>query len=108
MEESHAYRHYIYANREPANDPIGYIPYFQKLTTQKSDGVPRQTYFFEPVELCLKCNDGLGMSDDFKQCLPCPSPCITCYFAKNYSCLTVKGGGGGGGGNGDCSGFIDS
>ena len=66
MEASKAYKQYIYGNREAANDPIGYISYFQKLTTQKSDGVPRQTDFFEPVEICLKCNDGLGMSDDFK------------------------------------------
>lgn len=91
MEASKPYKQYIYGNREPANDPIGYIPYFQKLTTQKSDGVPRQTDFFEPIEICLKCNDGLGMSDDFKSCLPCPAPCKTCFLAKSYSCLKVEG-----------------
>lgn len=28
------------------------------------------------------------MSDNFTACLPCPPPCLTCYMAKNYSCLT--------------------
>lgn len=29
-----------------ANDPVGYIPYFQQLTTQTNDGIPRETDFF--------------------------------------------------------------
>lgn len=38
---SQAYRYYIYDNLETANDPVGYIPYFQQLTTQNNDGIPR-------------------------------------------------------------------
>jgi hypothetical protein len=41
MTASEAYKYYIYDNFEQANDPIGYMPYFQELTTHKSDGIPR-------------------------------------------------------------------
>ena len=39
--DSAAYEHYTYFGRQPANDPVGYIPYFQYLTTGKHDGIPR-------------------------------------------------------------------
>jgi len=38
---SQAYRYFIYGNVEVANDPVGYIPYFQQLTTYTNDGIPR-------------------------------------------------------------------
>lgn len=55
IEASQPYKHYIYDGMEPANDPVGYIPYFQKLTVMKSDGIPRETFFFEPQWVCMKC-----------------------------------------------------
>lgn len=30
------------------------------------------------------------MSSNFSSCLPCPSPCLTCYMALNNSCLTLQ------------------
>lgn len=90
MDNSESYKYYTYFNIERANDPIGYMPYFQQLTTQKNDGIPRQTHFFTPEWVCLKCNAGYGLSSDFKRCLPCPQECSTrlCYMARNDSCLT--------------------
>ena len=73
MTISESYKFYIYDNFEQANDPVGYMPYFQELTTRKSDGIPRQNGFFNPSWICLKCNDGYGLSNDLKQCLPCPT-----------------------------------
>lgn len=73
-----------------ANDPVGYIPYYQSITVRKTDGLFRDTEFYYPVWTCLKCNDGYGLSNNFTQCLPCPDPCLTCYMALNISCLTLK------------------
>lgn len=72
MDASQSYGYYIYNKEEFLNDPISYMPYFQNLTLFKSDNIPRQSNFFTPEWICLKCNDGYGLSDDFKQCLPCP------------------------------------
>ena len=88
--ESISYKNYIYFGYEAANDPVGFIPYFQQLTTLKNAGLPRYTDFYEPIWTCYKCKDTYGLSDDKKKCLPCPDPCITCYYAKSYSCLTTK------------------
>ena len=41
IDESIPYDYYTYFGRQAANDPIGFIPYFQQLTTQKNDGIPR-------------------------------------------------------------------
>ena len=66
IEASQPYKHYIYGGLEPANDPVGYIPYFQKLTILSTDGIPRETSFFEPEWVCLKCNKGMGLSANHK------------------------------------------
>ena len=46
IKASKPYEEYIYGGREAANDPVGYIPVFQDLTTRSNDGVPRETEFF--------------------------------------------------------------
>ena len=50
----------------------------------------RLSNFYHPSWTCLKCNDGKGMTDDFSSCIDCPSPCKTCYLAKNTSCITLQ------------------
>ena len=87
---SEPYKFYTFEGRETPNDPVGHIPIFQQLTSRKNDGQFRDSEFFHPVWTCLKCVDGMGLSDNHKSCLACPSPCLTCYEAKNTSCLTVQ------------------
>ena len=36
MEQHDSYKYYIFNGLEVANDPVGYIPYFQNLTSRKS------------------------------------------------------------------------
>lgn len=92
IKNSNPYAYFIYNGLEYGNDPVGYIPYFQSITIYNgvTDGLYRDDTFFEPQWTCLKCIDGQGLSDDFLSCSPCPDPCITCYMAQNYSCLTEK------------------
>ena len=87
---SQPYKFYTVDGKEPANDPVGYIPYYQNLTVRKTDGLFRDAEFYYPSWTCLKCINGFGLSPNFSQCLPCPEPCLTCYIASNVSCLTVK------------------
>lgn len=84
------YVYYMLNGKEYANDPVGYIPYYQQLTTRRSDGLFRDSEIFNPSWTCLKCLDGMGLSQNFLECLPCPDPCQTCYMAMNNSCLSVK------------------
>jgi hypothetical protein len=92
IEKNKAYGFYILGNTEYSNDPVGYIPYFQKITSSRriTDGLFRENSFFEPEWTCLKCDDGFGLAENGKKCIPCPLPCITCYLAQNNSCLTKK------------------
>ena len=64
IENNNPYKYYIFNNLEPANDPVGYIPYFQKITSSRrvTDGMFRENSFFEPRWTCLKCADGFGLS----------------------------------------------
>ena len=77
IEKSDAYKHYIYFDSQKENDPVGYIPYYQKLTSASKihDGWPRETHFFEPKWTCLKCSEGYGLNEDSTRCLPCPNVC---------------------------------
>lgn len=90
---SKPYAFYTYDNNEPKNDPVGFIPVFQDLTSRTNDGIPRGTDFFDVQWVCLKCNDGYGLASDFKSCLPCPAVCEEnlCYMARNDSCLKTPG-----------------
>jgi hypothetical protein len=74
------------------NDPIGYIPVYQELISQVNDGVSRSAEFYRSTWICLKCKDGMGLSNDSLSCLPCPTPCLTCYKALPNSCLTKNTG----------------
>jgi hypothetical protein len=42
-DNSNPYKYYIDNDIEPANDPVGYIPYFQELTSynKNTDGLYR-------------------------------------------------------------------
>jgi hypothetical protein len=92
IEKNKAYGYYIFSSTEYANDPVGYIPYFQKITSSRrlTDGLFRENSFFEPDWVCLKCDDGYGLEENGKKCVACPKACITCYLALNSSCLTKK------------------
>ena len=87
VQNSDPYYFLTFNGKAAQNDPVGYIPVFQQLTSRKNDGLFRNTDFYNPVWTCLKCADGMGLSPDFSQCLPCPSPCANCYMARNDSCL---------------------
>ena len=41
MDASESYGYYIYNKEEYRNDPISYMPYYQKFTIFKSDNIPR-------------------------------------------------------------------
>lgn len=90
ISKSDSYSYYTFSGKEPANDPVGYIPYYQQITKRKNDGQFRESGLILPSWTCLKCSNGFGLSNNFTQCLACPTPCVTCYMAQNYSCLTQK------------------
>lgn len=87
---SSSYNLYTFLGKEPSNDPVGYIPIYQQMISQKNDGQFRNSEFYHPVWTCLMCEDGYGLSSDFYSCIPCPASCVTCYIANNNSCIIEK------------------
>ena len=85
------YRFYTASGLEDQNDPVGNIPVYQQMIRRKNDGTFRNSEFFNAKWTCLKCNVGFGLSPDFSICIPCPSNCLTCYMARNDSCIKLKG-----------------
>jgi hypothetical protein len=65
INNSQAYKIYVAEGKEAANDPVGFIPYYQNMTVRKSDGLFRDTEFYYPSWTCLKCINGFGLSSNF-------------------------------------------
>ena len=65
VQKSDPYYFLTFNGKAAQNDPVGYIPVFQQLTSRKNDGLFRNTDFYNPRWTCLKCTNGMGLSPDF-------------------------------------------